>query len=550
VKAFADLYRALDETTKTNEKVEALVGYFKAVSPAESAWAVYFLIGRKPRQLVPTRLLCSWAIELGGIPEWLFSESYDAVGDLAETMALLLPPLPLSDDRPLDVWVEEVLLPLRDMDEAHQHQVIADAWRVLGPRQAFVWNKLLTGGFRVGVSQRLVIRALAEVAGIDAAVVAHRLMGDWEPTAEFYSRLVAAERGDADVSQPYPFFLAHPLEGSPNELGEIGAWQAEWKWDGIRAQLIRRAGRTFLWSRGEELVTDRYPELKNAGDLLPEGTVVDGEILPFRNGQVLPFAQLQRRIGRKTLSRKLLDEIPVVLIVFDLLEHAAADVRSQPLAWRRQELSKTVAAVAERSGALQLSPMVSATSWEELATQRAESRQRHVEGLMLKRLDSPYRVGRVRGDWWKWKIEPYAVDAVLIYAQPGNGKRAGLFTDYTFGLWDAGELLPVAKAYSGLTDEEIRQVDAFVRRNTLEKFGPVRRVRPELVFELGFEAIAASTRHRSGVAVRFPRMLRWRHDKKAEEADTLESLKRLLPVVAAPRTTDGDDEALPLFGPG
>jgi DNA ligase-1 len=536
VKSFADLYRALDETTKTNEKVEALVRYFKAVSAAEAAWAVYFLIGRKPRQLVPTRLLCAWAIGQAGIPDWLFGESCDAVGDLAETMALLLPPAQVSDDRPLNVWVEESLLPLRDMNEAEQRQVVTGAWQVLGPQQAFVWNKLLTGGFRVGVSQRLVIRALAEAGGLDAAVVAHRLMGDWQPTADFYQGLLATDRRDADISRPYPFFLAHPLEGTPADLGDIAAWQAEWKWDGIRAQLIRRGSRTFLWSRGEELVTDRYPELQRAGDLLPEGTVLDGEILPFRDGQVLPFAQLQRRIGRKTLTRKLLGEVPAVLMVFDLLEHGGADVRTQPLASRRHKLDKLVTAL---GGALQLSPTATATSWEELATLRTQSRQRHVEGLMLKRLDSPYRVGRVRGDWWKWKIEPYTVDAVLIYAQPGNGKRASLFTDYTFGVWDGGELVPVAKAYSGLTDEEIRQVDAFVRRNTIEKFGPVRSVKPELVFELGFEAIAASSRHRSGVAVRFPRMLRWRLDKKPEEADTLDNLKRLLPAGTTSRDEGG-----------
>jgi DNA ligase-1 len=352
-------------------------------------------------------------------------------------------------------------------------------------------------------------------------------MGDWQPTAAFFESLLSPDAADADVSKPYPFCLAHALDGSPDALGDIPEWQAEWKWDGIRSQLIRRAGRTFVWSRGEELVTDRYPELKHLGELIPDGTVIDGESLPWKDGRVLPFGELQRRIGRKTIGKKLLEEVPVVLMGYDLIEWQGRDVRDQPLAWRRVKLEELHAAV--RSPSFILSPLVEAPSWEELAAKRETSRSQNVEGLMLKRKTSPYRVGRVTGDWWKWKIGPLTVDAVLIYAQPGSGKRAGLFTDYTFGVWDDGKLVPIAKAYSGLTDAEIKQVDAFVRRNTLETFGPVRTVKPELVFELGFEGIQPSTRHKSGVAVRFPRMLRWRTDKSAEEADTLETVRKLLP---------------------
>lgn len=526
MKAFADLYAALDETTKTNEKVAALTRYFEQAPPGDAAWAVYFLIGRKPKQVVPSRKLWDWARQEAGIPEWLFSECYDAVGDIAETIALLLPPPAASSDVPLRDWVETELLPLRGAEEEVQHEHLLRAWRLMDQRQRFVWNKLITGGFRVGVSQQLVIRALARVGGADAAAVAHRLMGDWLPTPEFYSQLLAADVRDADISRPYPFFLAHPLEAAPETLGPVSDWQVEWKWDGIRAQLIRRAGQTFVWSRGEELVTDRYPELASLGDHLPDGTVIDGEILPWQETRPLPFAQLQRRIGRKALGKKILGEVPVVLMAYDLLEDAGVDVRSRDLRWRRGRLAELVENAA--TPALVLSPIVSAASWEELTAARADSRSRRVEGLMLKRLDSAYGVGRPRGFWWKWKVNPYTVDAVLIYAQPGNGKRASLFTDYTFGVWDDGRLVPIAKAYSGLTDDEIRQVDAFVRRHTIEKFGPVRTVKPELVFELGFEAIQASTRHKSGIAVRFPRMLRWRHDKKAEEADTLDNVRALL----------------------
>jgi DNA ligase-1 len=528
VKAFADLYTALDETTKTNAKIAAMSQYFGSAPPEDVAWAVHFLIGRRPKRLMPARDLVQWAIEEAGIPDWIFGESYQAVGDLAETIALLLPPAQTTSDRPLHYWVEERLLAMRDWDDRARRESLVEAWRQMSDRQRFVWNKLITGEFRVGVSQSLVVRALAEASGVDANVLAHRLMGEWRPTADFATQILARETADADVSRPYPFCLAYPLESEVKELGDVHDWQIEWKWDGIRSQLIRRQWRTFLWSRGEELITDRFPELEAAGSLLPEGTVLDGEVLPWKDGMPLPFTQMQRRIGRKELGAKILAEVPIVLLAFDLLEHNGEDARERPLEWRRAELERIVAATGPESR-LVASPLVEGTSWEQLKRTREEARSRGVEGFMLKRRGSPYRVGRRCGDWWKWKINPYSVDAVLIYAQPGNGRRASLFTDYTFGVWDQGELVPFAKAYSGLTDEEIRQVDAFVRNNTIEKFGPVRRVKPELVFELAFEAIQRSSRHRSGIAVRFPRMARWRTDKKVEEADTIETIRALLP---------------------
>jgi DNA ligase-1 len=526
MKAFSELYARLDETNKTGEKVAALTRYFEAAPAEDAAWAVFFLVGRKPRQVVPSARLTAWAAEAAGIPDWLLAECYHVVGDGAETIALALPEPERSTDRSLRYWVEERLLPLRNAPEAEQKAALLSAWAELDRRQRFVWNKLITGAFRVGVSQQLVIRALAQASGLDAPVIAHRLMGDWEPTPEFYNRLRGVEPGDADVSRPYPFFLAHALDSPPQSLGDLGAWQAEWKWDGIRSQLIRRAGQVFLWSRGEELVTQRYPELAEVGARLPEGTVVDGEILPWKAGAVGPFGDLQRRIGRKTLTKKMLEDVPVVLMAYDLLEQGGADVRNLPLHERRARLEAIVQNA--RPTQLLLSPLLAACTWEDLARMREQSRDRRVEGIMLKRRSSSYRVGRHRGDWWKWKVNPFTIDAVLIYAQRGSGKRASLYTDYTFGVWEDGRLVPVAKAYSGLTDDEIRQVDAFVRRNTVEKFGPVRTVQPDLVFELAFEGIRQSSRHKSGVAVRFPRINRWRTDKKPEEADTLSALRRLL----------------------
>ncbi len=515
MKLFARLYTALDETTKTNEKVEALAHYFRIAPPEDAVWAIHFLIGRRINRLIPSRDLVEWAIAEASVPEWIFGDCYSAVGDLAETIALLLPDPAASTDKPLHYWIEERLLAL-DRDS------LVWAWREMDEPQRFVWNKLITGEFRVGVSQNLVVRALAEFTGLTTEVVSHRLMGDWQPDAAFYSRLVSKESADSDVSRPYPFFLAYPIEGDPSQLGDPAEWIAEWKWDGIRSQIIRRAGRSFIWSRGEELVTERFPELKAMGELLPEGTVIDGEILPWKDNLPLPFAQMQRRIGRKVLGPKILADVPVVLLAYDLLEWQGEDIREWPIERRRERL-ETLAG--ER---LILSAPVAFSSWEELAELRGESRERRVEGFMLKRRGSPYRVGRRRGDWWKWKIDPYSVDCVLIYAQPGNGRRASLLTDYTFGVWDNGELVPFAKAYSGLTDEEIRQVDAWVRRNTVEQFGPVRKVKPELVFELAFEGIQKSSRHRSGIAVRFPRMARWRTDKKAEEADSIGTIWALL----------------------
>jgi DNA ligase-1 len=527
VRRFAELYAAIDETTKTNEKVDSIASYLRAASAEDAAWAIHFLIGRRPKRIMETRKLVEWAIEETALPGWMFEESYHAVGDLAETIALLLPAPRASTDKSLSYWVKQRLLPLRDADDAQRRESLVGAWREMSDSQRLVWNKLITGAFRVGVSQSLVVRAVAQVSGIGAEIISHRLMGDWQPGAEFYARLLGTDARDADVSRPYPFCLAYPIEGEIEQLGDLSGWQVEWKWDGIRAQLIRRRATSFLWSRGEELMTERFPEIEALAALLPEGTALDGEVLAWKNGAPLPFAQMQRRIGRKTLTEKMLREVPAALVAYDLLEDGGVDIREKPLGERRARLER-IAQVAAGTGHLVLSPAVQAASWEGLRELRRTSRERGVEGFMLKRLGSTYGVGRKRGDWWKWKIEPYSVDAVLIYAQPGNGKRASLFTDYTFGIWDNGELVPFAKAYSGLTDKEIGQVDAFVRRNTVEKFGPVRAVKPELVFELAFEGIQNSPRHRSGIAVRFPRMARWRTDKKAADADTIETVRALL----------------------
>ena len=532
MRRFARLYHELDASNATGDKVAALISYFRDARPEDAAWAVAFFAGRRPRRAVPATLLASWAAAESGTPEWLFEESYQQVGDLAETITLLLPAKGTADeDKPLAWWVEERLLALASLEVPEQQRIMLETWRSLDARERFVWNKLITGGFRVGASLRLVIRALAQASGIGEETIAHRLAGAWEPSGDWYRALMNPDAVDAASSRPYPFFLAYQLDLPLSDLGPASDWLAEWKWDGIRAQVIRRAGEVWIWSRGEELLRGRFPELEEAASLLPDGTVLDGEVLPWRDGAPLPFALLQRRITRKTVTAQVRQQCPVVLMTYDLLEFEGSDLRSQPLVDRRTRLVELLGR-GKGDGRLLLSQGIEASDWAALEAARQGSRARSAEGVMLKRLDSAYGVGRRRGDWWKWKIDPDSVDAVLLYAQPGHGRRAGLFTDYTFGVWDGNQLVTFAKAYSGLTDEEIRKVDAFVRANTTERFGPVRAVEPKLVFELAFEGIQASPRHKSGIAVRFPRMARWRTDKRPEDADSLESLRALLRTVS------------------
>jgi DNA ligase-1 len=527
MKRFARLFDALDSTTRTSEKVASMAAYFDEAPSADAAWAVHFLSGNRPKRLVPVRRLATWAMEVSGVPGWLFDECYHTVGDLAETISLLLPRADRSSDLPLHIWVGDRLFAMAGESEEVQRQVVIDAWRELDGTERFLWNKLITGGFRVGVSRSLVVRALARASGVDEAATAHRLMGSWEPTAAAFEMLVAEETSDADISRPYPFFLAYALEGQPEGLGERHDWLAEWKWDGIRSQVVRRRRRTFIWSRGEELVTDRFPELAEAAALLPDGTVIDGEIVAWREGRPLPFADLQRRIGRKKLGPKILSEVPVALIAYDLLETDSVDIRDAPLGTRRTRLDALLAPFGERMP-FHLSPLIDGVDWDGVHVARDHAREMDAEGLMLKRIDSAYGVGRRRGAWWKWKVDPFSVDAIMVYAQPGHGRRARLHTDYTFAVWSGGDLVPFAKAYSGLTDTEIQELDRWIRRNTVEKFGPVRSVRPEQVFELAFEGIQASSRHKSGIAVRFPRIARWRSDKRPEEANTIDDLRQLL----------------------
>ncbi|MGR3571545.1 ATP-dependent DNA ligase [Brevirhabdus sp.] len=533
MKRFAALFTALDQTTKTTRKVDALAAYFAEAPEADRLWTIALLSGRRPRRGVTTTLLRRWAAERAGLPLWLFEESYPIVGDLAETIALILPEAQADSDAPLAYWIDYTKQ-LGPLPEEEKRQRILDAWDRLAHTERFVFNKLITGGFRMGVSQKLMTRALSRATGIEEAELSHRLMGEWTPETTSYAALIEEHDPAANLSRPYPFYLAYQLDEGPEGLGDPADWAAEYKWDGIRGQLILREGQHFLWSRGEELVTDRFPELAAAMDFLPPGTVLDGELLAWTGGMdgaPLPFNTLQKRIGRKTVPKKLLAEAPVVLRAYDLLEHEGEDIRARPFAERRARLDGLLGGLPDAAN-LRLSPLLDFATWGDLAALREVSRERVAEGVMLKRRGSPYLAGRKKGDWWKWKVDPLSIDAVLIYAQQGSGRRANLFTDFTFAVWNGTELVPFTKAYSGLTDAEFRKITAWVRRNTQAKFGPVRQVTPEHVFEIAFEGIQESTRHKSGIALRFPRMARWRHDKPKEEANTLDDLKEMLRAYA------------------
>ena len=530
MRRFAALYRELDQSTGTLDKRAALAAYFRSAQPADAAWALRLLSGGKiggaKARIASSGELREWISQASGNAAWLIDESYSHVGDLAETLTLLLDdPAAPPPDIPLSEWIEKRLLPVANADPQRRRAVIVDAWQILPFDQRLVFNKLLTGALRVGVSQRLVQQALAEISGVEIARIAQRMLGDWPATPTFYNALLSTQETAEDASQPFPFFLASQLD-APESLGDIGAWNLEWKWDGIRLQLIRRGDRIALWSRGEERLDGRFPEIEGAAARLRHDAVIDGELLAWRDGESpMPFAALQTRIQRKKPGAKSLQDAPVRMLAYDLLELDGEDLRERPLHERRAKLRALLDEHADPR--IALSPDLEVADWSSARALRATARERGVEGIMLKRRDSTYQFGRKRGDWWKWKIDPLTIDAVLIYAQAGHGRRSTLFTDYTFALWQDDQLVPVAKAYSGLDNKEILALDRWIRAHTLEKFGPVRSVEPHHVFELGFEAVNISARHKSGIAVRFPRILRWRHDKPFAEADRLDTLKAL-----------------------
>ncbi|KOP38100.1 ATP-dependent DNA ligase [Flavobacterium sp. WLB] len=532
MKNFAQLIKTLDSSNKTNVKVDALTTYFKNASPEDKVWTIAILSHRRPARPVNTTLLRLWANELANIPLWLFEESYHIVGDLAETIALIIPSTKKHSDKSLTEFLQEIIA-LKKKTDPEKKEYLHENWMALNYYERFVFTKLITGSFRIGVSQKLMTRALSKAEDVDEDALAYKLMGNWNPNTITFQELILDEKSSDYLSKPYPFYLAYPIEGDVEDLGNPEDWSIEHKWDGIRSQTIIRDDEIYVWSRGEELVTDKYPEFKSFVGIIPNGTVIDAEILAFPENEIGTFNDLQARIGRKTISANLLEKVPVILKAYDILEWEGKDIRNLPYIERRKLLEDLYDDIKDQTRSFRISERVSLTSWEDVAKERERAREMKSEGLMLKRNTSPYQVGRKKGDWWKWKIEPLVIDAVLTYAMRGHGRRSNLFTDYTFALWQNNEngekeLVTFAKAYSGLTDAEFRKVDDFIKKNTLERFGPVRSVTPQLVFEIGFEGISLSKRHKSGIATRFPRILRWRQDKKIEEANSIEDLKNMI----------------------
>jgi len=532
MQSFAQLFQDLDSTSSTSGKLVLLTAYFKHTAPQDAVWSLYLLLGRKQKRLIQRRTLEEAIGQVTGLAPWLVQESYAVVGDLAETIALLLPePIVKIEAESLHVWMEKELPRLSSLDEQAQIELLSAWWKSLDRLHRFLLIKLITGGFRMGVARNLIIKAMARAFEQSETSIAERLSGNWPVTAEWYEALRTPAVGTQVAARgPLPFYLASPFD--PELLGTESAtdFSIEWKWDGIRAQLIKRGSHIALWSRGEEVITENFPDIIAAAQQLADDLVLDGELLIESEGRILPFSVLQTRINRKKPSTKILAKHPAIFLAFDCLEHEGRDLRDHSQRKRRQRLE----AIIDRAPAtFRSSPLLPVSSWEDAARLREEAKARGVEGLMLKRWEGTYKSGRKRGDWWKWKVDPMTLDAVLLYAQAGHGRRATLYTDYTFALWKEGQLVPFAKAYSGLTDAEMTELDRWIRAHTIERFGPVRSVEALRVFEIAFEGISLSPRHKSGIAVRFPRILRERPDKRPEEANTVEQALELIHGQAA-----------------
>ncbi len=522
---FAQLFDALEQTKSTTQKVTYIKNYFENASASDAAWALFFLSGNKIKRLITGRMLFEWCMEAVQLPDWIMSESYSAVGDVAETIALLIrkgedqaaASLSLSD------WIVDRILPLQGEPQEHIKEKIFSYWNKLDAKGIFLLNKMLSGTLRIGTSHLLTLQGLSLALNVPKETLSQKLMGQWVPSADFFEGLKSIENPTSQASlNPYPFYLASPLDKRLEDLGSVQEWDAEWKWDGIRAQCIQRGGRVAIWSRGNELVTEQFPEIAEAASLLPSAAVLDGEILAFKDGLPLPFGELQKRLGRKKVTPATVKSVPIIFMIYDILEYEGNDVRKRPFVERRMLLEN----LNKLPPLIKISPTIAFQSWNELVQKREESKQNRTEGIILKKKSSIYGVGRQRGSWWKYKIDPRTIDAILIYAQTGQGWRANLYTDYTLAVWRGEELVPITKAYSGLNQEEIYELDRWIRRNTVEKYGPVRRVKAELVFEIAFDGIQESKRHKAGIALRFPRILRWRKDKLPLECDSLEAIKK------------------------
>ena len=556
-RSFGNLINNLEQCNSTKKKINLISVFIKDIDPRDGSWILLLLMSTRQKRVITGRRLKDILQASFRMPSWLIDDCFAQVGDSAETISLLWPQLKseLTDaniecsevynklfnepkeSKPLHWWMETLLPAIKDATETTQNRLILKLWSDIADQDHYLTNKLITGGFRNGVSKGLVVKSIAQAYELDESTVLERLMKPIEINNIWFQELthpVSINRTDRGAI-PYPFYLASPVEIEKIKETPPADWRLEYKWDGIRGQLIKRDTGAYLWSRGEELVNHVFPEIIEMAENLPDGTVLDGEILCWQKDVRKPmaFASLQRRLGRKTVNKKLLKECPTVFLAYDILEHKSIDIRAYNLRDRLKLLESVQ--LNYNHPCLVIDNEKEFAEWEELIQLRDRARLEGAEGLMIKKISSHYLSGRKRGYWWKYKHDPMTLDAVLIYAQAGTGKRANLFTDYTFALWDDSnknskdrKLVTFAKAYSGLNNSELMELDKWIRTHTIERYGPTRVVEQKQIFEIAFEGVMESKRHKCGLAVRFPRIHRWRIDKPVMEADCIEQAQALL----------------------
>jgi len=527
MKAFAKLISNLEQTSKEAFKVTALAQYFSNATDEDKLWTLALFTGTRPKRVVDIKALKEFAEQVYTEGEWLFEASHQIVGDMAETIAYFLPKAKRNGNHTLSEWIS-MIRTIFNAERIDQRDAITKAWDTLRPEERFIFNKLITGGFRIDVSLKLLSKALAIVTGKDENLLAHKLNSDWHPDEVSFETLIFTENPEAEKSKPYPFHLAHTLESTVAELGDISNWQVERKWDGIRVQVIVRGNKISIWSRKGDILSSKVPELKPLAESMEDGTVLDGELICFKNGKILPINNLRTRFGRRNNSKKQFEESPCVFMAYDILEFKGEDIRNKDLAERRKKLEKVILQYYDEHKIILLSDIINNDNWESINSEREKSREHQVTGLVLKNKKSIYGSSRVEGDWWKWPVDPLFIDAILLYAQAGEGGSSKMYREYSFALWHGEDLVTFAKAKSGLEDKELKELTSFVKKNTKEKFGPVRSVAAVQIFRLAFDSITASKRHKSGILLKNPRLIEWLRDKNIEDGNNLDDLKKML----------------------
>jgi len=549
MKAFADLWATLEGQLSEARSAQILARYLQQTSAEDAAWAIYLLCGKKPKKLLSARELVEYFLQTSGTPGWLFWESDDVVGDVNETIALLndtfMDETASQQNRnenshpqqnSLAFWMENQLNTLAEVAQSQRPAFLGNCWQKLGYREAFIINRILTGTWKSNLPLKTIAQALSIVSGQEPMTLMHRLKADWLPNKVFYAKLIAEDQPTFQTEQKFSFGEFKPLEESSIEsLGAVEDWWLAWQWEGLRVQCIRRADDCFLWSQNGELVTDRFPELHEMAQKLPEGTILEGVIVACSGQAPLPLADLQPRLGGKSVNRKMMESCPVAFVATDLQLLANEDMRNLPAQQRKTRLAQ----LANDIGfPLVHFPRIEIDQWAHARKLLQEARQHHAEGLSLQRLNSPYPIQNQQADWWSWKVQPHTINAILLYAKMEMaGRSQKQTTEYTFAVWHEDQLVPVARTGIGLPPEEAELLDGWIRANTYERFGPVRSVEPFHVYEIAFDGITPSKRHKCGFVLREPRIINPRPHTPIEEASRLEDLHRLLPVNA--QTTAG-----------